>query len=167
MKPVEPSDYLSLLAIFVALVSAYAALRVDKKAIHLEAFHRVTDLFIKMDEVFIEYPEARPYFYEDKVLPSNETVQSQRVLMIAEFVLDVFDWVCHDCVGAGKEDVESWREFMASVFETSPVLTDFHSTHREWHPVLDQVLFSDRPEKLQQHGTRQGASPRIGETLLS
>ena len=136
------SDYTSLAALVISIFSAYTTLKVNRRGIELDTYHRATELFLKLNETFITYPELRPYFYDGRTLDAvADQKLREQVKMTAELILDVFDWVSHDCEGASKTDRESWFDFMRSMFDNSPILLEYHTAHREWHPVLDKNIF--------------------------
>ena len=65
-----------------------------QRGIQIETYSRTTELFLKINEVFIAHPEARAYFYESRDLSDEHDANlASRVRMIAEHMLDIFDWV--------------------------------------------------------------------------
>ena len=132
----------AIVALVVSIASAIAAFRTDTRSIEVETYHRATELFLRLNDVFLAYPLLRPYFYDGEAIADDLPDEDrQRVLMAAELILDVFDWIGHDCEGASDTDRASWLEFIRSIFEASPATWEYHQDHPEWHPVLDAWIF--------------------------
>jgi hypothetical protein len=147
------SNWISLVAFVVASVSAVLTIRVYQRGIQIETYTRTTELFLKLNEVFISHPEARPYFYESSELGDEDDANlASRVRMIAEHMLDIFDWVLHDCEGASDTDQESWRAYVGEMFNTSPILAGYHLAHPDWHPVLHAEIVRQGKEWVVQEG---------------
>ena len=51
--------------------------------------HIATRAFV-LDQMFLQYPEVRPYFYERESLPDEDNVLRHRIIAAAETMLDVF-----------------------------------------------------------------------------
>jgi hypothetical protein len=68
-----------------------------------------------LDEIFITYPETRPYFFYEKDI-SCEDPNYERVSAIAEFMLDFFDTI----IVQVKEFPETWPRnwWEASIIDT-------------------------------------------------
>ena len=96
-----------------------------------------------MNNPFLEYPELRPYFYDNKKAPENICVKDyNRIIVIAEMFLDTFEWVEHDISQATYIDKKSWRDYMISVYSTSDVIQNFHKANPTWHPLFNNLINS-------------------------
>lgn len=87
-----------------------------------------------LDQVFIEHPEIRPYFYEGKELRDDDP-NRQRVLAVAETLLDFMGSVMdqsHRLKHTYPE--EWWAHYFRDCFLQSPVLCDFFRRNRQWYP---------------------------------
>jgi hypothetical protein len=141
LEKFDPLTIVTILALVVALISTVLAFKTDNRSIEIDTYNRATELFLKLNEIFIHHSQLRPFFYDGRELAKAQDVEErERVLAVAEMVLDIFDWVGHECEGASDTDRESWEAFIRATFTTSPVLVEYHENHRDWHPVLDEVL---------------------------
>lgn len=135
------SEVFAVLALVVSLGAAFATFRNERAGLGANEYNRVTDLFLRMNELFIAYPQLRPYFYDGVTIDPSDP-DDLRVKVIAEQIADIFDWVSHCRAGATSVDASAWAEFIVFVYESSPALRAFHEAHRDWHPVLDEVIRS-------------------------
>jgi hypothetical protein len=156
---IDPSTIVTILALIVALISTVVAFKTDHRSIEIDTYNRATELFLKLNEIFIDHSKLRPFFYDGRSLEdAADPEERERVLAVAEMVLDIFDWVGHECEGASDIDRESWESFIRATFLTSPVLVDYHRVHPDWHPVLEELLSRESGPLPRKRGTRRRAS---------
>jgi hypothetical protein len=97
-----------------------------------------------VDQVFINEPELRPYFYSNKDIINNDPLYD-KVVAVAELLLDFFDsillqqqhfpqiWPPHE-----------WEAYIRDSFANSPVLCRYLKSVKHW--------YTDRLVKLMEEG---------------
>ena len=134
------SDYIAIIAVIVAFLSLGAQIYVGKKDVGATLYQHVTSLFNNLNAPFLEHPELRPYFYENRSPHDLSAENQHRALVIAEMFLDTFEWVEHDITKAKKVDKDSWRDYMLDVYASSIIVRNFHEKNPSWHPLFDALV---------------------------
>lgn len=141
------SDYIAIIAAFVAFLSLGAQLYVGNNDVGTNLYQHITTLFYNMNAPFLKYPELRPFFYENKEPSNLSEIDLNRIQVIAEMFLDTFEWVEHDIKRAKKFDKEAWRSFMTSIYSSSTILQEFHNQNPLWHPLFDNLIRKSKVRK--------------------
>jgi hypothetical protein len=87
-----------------------------------------------LNQVFMDKPYLRPYFYEDKPIDEKDA-RYLEVSATAEMMLDVFDLIS----GQNRyfpeywESPEAWDEWIMDMFSTSPILRDTYDKYSHWY----------------------------------
>ena len=84
------------------------------------------------DEIFINHPELRPYFYAGKELEPNDPLRHQ-VHAAAEYILDFFDSLESQLKKYPSLWIHEKREWEANIVDQCA-----------WSPVLCRYLDADR-----------------------
>jgi hypothetical protein len=107
------------------------------------AYHGASDRALQMDQVFIAHPLIRPYFYDGVPVPDDDGDNAElrnRVLAVAEFVVDILEdcWDNEDCYAG--EDRDAWMHWIYEVFESSPAASTLYAENVEWYPKLTKLF---------------------------
>lgn len=98
-------------------------------------FASITGQTLAADELFIKYPEMRPYFYGGKDINHDDPLNS-KVTATAEYLLDFFDaletqlkkypqlWI---------HEKKEWEANIVDMFAWSPVLCRYLEISKEWY----------------------------------
>jgi hypothetical protein len=97
-----------------------------------------TDRTLAIDRLFVDHPEARPYFYDDK--PVEGGTDRDLVLAIAEFVMDSFECLWDMAKRYEADDRAAWSVYFADMFRRSPALRDFYAEYADWYPSMTDWL---------------------------
>lgn len=96
--------------------------RAAAKAAVGSPWDRVATQMFAMDQVFIDHPDMRPYFYESAPIDSSHAGHNL-ALSIAEFRLDFFDQVVQQGrLFPDDWDLSLWREHITWCLERSPIM---------------------------------------------
>lgn len=134
------SDYISVLAVMISVVAGWKAYGVSARTHETMSFSSGTELFMLLNQAFIDHPEARPYFYDGKALTDGDPLLHQ-VHAIAEMMLDVFDWIFHRREGLSASERTAWSSYVGHMLALSPALREYHLAHCLWHPTVDEMYF--------------------------
>lgn len=143
----ESSDVIAIIAVVAAFLSLGAQIYVGKREVGVNLYQHVTNLFNSLNAPFLEYPQLRPYFYDNKKPENLNLEDNNRIEVIAEMFLDTFEWVEHDIQKAKKIDKDSWRDFMIGVYSSSDVIKSFHEKNPSWHPLFNKLIQKKNKEE--------------------
>jgi len=117
----------------------------------------ITSQTLAQDEIFINNPELRPYFYAGKELDHNDPLR-EKVHGIAEYLLDFYD----SLEGQLKKypylwihEKKTWEANLIDMFAWSPELCRYLEATREWYSDELYALKSAGERKRQQGFTQQ------------
>ncbi|MCX5991282.1 MAG: hypothetical protein NTZ04_02980 [Chloroflexi bacterium] len=97
------------------------------------AYASVADQMLRVDEVFIRYPELRPYFYLGKFISENDA-QYNRAVAMAELILDL-----HYSVLVQSDHFPQawphqwWKVYVVDSFASSPILCEHLNALKNWY----------------------------------
>lgn len=96
-------------------------------------YQNVYETMIKMDNVFVENPELKPYFYDGKETNPADPLY-QRVSSVAEMLTDYFDSVYYQKNYVPVQWFREFTSFMRDIYKSSPALREHLSQRQQWHP---------------------------------
>jgi hypothetical protein len=117
----------------------------------------ITTQTLAQDEIFINNPELRPYFYAGKELDPNDPLR-EKVHAIAEYLLDFYD----SLEGQLKKypylwihEKKTWEANLIDMFAWSPELCRYLEATRDWYSDELYALKKAGERKRQQGFTQQ------------
>lgn len=119
-------------------------------------FSTETGQNLQTDEIFLRYPELRPYFYQGKDISARDPL-AERVKAVAEFLLDYYDSQTTQLKkypGMWRYEKGSWEANITDMFAWSPVLCRYLETNRAWYDD-DLFILKTAGEKKRDRGRRQ------------
>jgi hypothetical protein len=105
------------------------------QSVESSVFGTLTSQSLASDDVFMRYPELRPYFYSGKALVQKDPL-ADKVKSAAEFYLDYFEaqvnqlrkypnlWRC---------EKNAWEANIIDMFAWSPALCRYLEVNKEWY----------------------------------
>jgi hypothetical protein len=100
----------------------------------LNAHDALTDRAMSINQIFIEYPELRAFFYDDQPLPEDaEPRLVQRTTAVAEHIADFIEnaLLHRQTLGLAANDV--WEGYCISLVCQSPTLRSYLTEHIDWY----------------------------------
>jgi hypothetical protein len=103
-------------------------------AIRASVIQGITTQMLTIDQVFVEYPQLWPFFYEDSVPFPKDHPEYRRALSAAEMFVDLID-----CVVSLKDhmradiDLPGWNKYANELYEQSFPLRAFVEKHEDWY----------------------------------
>jgi hypothetical protein len=120
------------------------------------AFESMKSLVIKIDEIFLEYPELRPYFYGGKVFKETDEVLFHKVSTVAETILDIFLSIIQRRKNFSniwyiwpQEELDNYFRF---VFANSPFLCNYLEGKHDWY-IKEMIILMKEGKSLHMDGT--------------
>ena len=98
-------------------------------------YSNITTQSLAEDEIFINHPELRPYFYSGKELGPNDPLRHE-VHATAEYFLDFFDSLESQLKKYPSLWIHEKREWEANIVDQcawSPVLCHYLDANRNWY----------------------------------
>jgi hypothetical protein len=90
-------------------------------------------------QTFIAHPECRPYFYDDKPMPTEEPLRS-KVLGIVELVCDLMENIIFNRHALDDETYRVWVLYMQGLFNRSPTMRAFLDHGSEGYRYSTELL---------------------------
>ncbi|MBM4295090.1 MAG: hypothetical protein FJ126_09355 [Deltaproteobacteria bacterium] len=123
--------------------------KLSLESVEANVYGTVMTQALAQDEIFIKYPDMRPYFYQSKDISPNDP-QCDKVMATAEYLLDFYDslekqlktyphlWI---------HEKKTWEANTIDMFAWSPVLCRYLETSRDW--------YSENLYALKSHGEKK------------
>ena len=91
-------------------------------------------MIIEIDRYFVENRDVKPYFYYGKKVNGEQPHIREKLLSIAEMLIDCFDNIYHqkDCMPPSTFD--PFSAFMREIYQNSPILQELLSKREYWYP---------------------------------
>ncbi len=135
--------------------------RYAAQSVESNVYSTVTSQNLGTDELFLKYPELRPYFYGGKQLNEDDP-HSAMALAAAEYLLDNYDaqmMQLKKYPGLWRSEKGSWEANISDMFAWSPLLCRFLEAHAAWYGD-DLIALKTAGEKKRDNGGRQQILPR-------
>jgi len=136
------AEILSLGGLFLALVAAIIALwqgyllrkqvENDRRVNEVDLYFRVASTLKDLDVFFVDRPELRPYFYENKRLPRSKRKQAQ-LSAAAEMLVDLAESIIACGPGLGTMAVD-WHKYFAFLYRNSAALRKYWEDYSYYYP---------------------------------
>ena len=135
------SNFFALGALVVSVATAiytFYTYVLGRRTLHVTTYQGATALALQMDQIFIEHPLLRPYFYSQAPVPdeADDPETHHRVLATAEFVLDILECIWDHEKSYDPDDRESWKDWIHDVFLGSPACREWYVENIAWYPAL-------------------------------
>lgn len=105
------------------------------QSVESSVFTTMTNQSLASDEVFLRYPELRPYFYSGKTLVENDPL-ADKVKSAAEYYLDYFESLATQLKkypNIWRFERNAWEANIIDMFAWSPTLCHYLEINKEWY----------------------------------
>jgi hypothetical protein len=136
------AEILGLGGLFLALTAAVIALwqgyllrkqvEHDRRVNEVDLYFRVANSLRELDIFFVDRPELRPYFYENKRLPRSKRMQA-RLSAAAEMLVDLAESVIACGPGLGVMAVD-WNKYFTFLYSNSEALRKYWAEYSYHYP---------------------------------
>jgi len=127
------------------------------QSVESSVFGSITSHALASDELFINNPHLRPYFFSGKDLTENDPIYHQ-VYGTAEFYLDYFDSLSTQLrkyPHLWRYEKDSWEANIIDMFAWTPALCRFLEANKDWYGDNLFALKKAGEEKRRRGETRQ------------
>jgi hypothetical protein len=105
------------------------------QSVESSVFSTMTNQSLASDDVFLRYPELRPYFYSGKALVEKDPL-ADKVKSAAEFYLDYFESQATQLrkyPNLWRFEKNAWEANIIDMFAWSPALCQYLEINKEWY----------------------------------
>ncbi|MES2905741.1 MAG: hypothetical protein V4691_01720 [Pseudomonadota bacterium] len=133
----------------IGLIAIYATLSVSNKQMEqsikqtkLTLHDKTLGYALELDRIFIENPDLRPYFYENRDITEKDP-KFRRVLSIAEMHLDTFTFALkarsdYPIDHPFPAETEAW---IHDVVKSSPIMQRYLQERKDWYSNLYKFIY--------------------------
>jgi hypothetical protein len=105
------------------------------QSVESSVFSTMTTQSLASDEVFLRFPEIRPYFYSGKTLAENDP-RADMVKAMAEYYLDYFESLMTQLKkypNLWRFEKNAWEANIIDMFAWSPALCQYLKINKDWY----------------------------------
>jgi len=124
----------SLFVTAVGLYAVYLQIRKLRDAIWGETHGRLCDQSLELLRFLAEMPQTYDYFYTGKEL-ENDNPDRVFVLYASEALVNFLEHLVLQRQNLPERQWATWRQFICSKYDGSPVVRAFIKEHRDWYSV--------------------------------
>jgi hypothetical protein len=146
---VSGAEILSLSGLALALAAAVIALwqgyllrkqiENDRRVNEIDLYFRVANSLRDLDAFFVDRPELRPFFYENRRLPRNKREQA-RLSATSEMIVDLAESVIACGPGLGALAID-WHKYFAFIYRNSEALRKYWDEYSYYYPDTVREAF--------------------------
>lgn len=123
------------IVVIVSVFILQRQIRETRRTIESAAIQGAYDVWVGIDQFFVQHPELRPFFYRAKPMDESLDEASRRkVEAAAEMILDCMANVFHQLPTLGPEEREAYGNFLKDRYQTQPALKQFVDEYEHWYP---------------------------------
>lgn len=104
------------------------------KSLKTQSYQHIITSQISVDRLFLEYPELRPFLYENVDLPNPDTELGRRARVVIDVALNVIDSTYQQRELIPDEMLNSWLHYASQVTNNKGV-RQFLTEHPDWYPI--------------------------------
>ncbi len=126
--------------------------RYSWQSVESNVFGIVTNQTLAEDQLFVNAPELRPYFYHGKLISETDPL-AEKVKAAAEYLLDYFDSQATQLKkypNLWRSEKDSWEANIIDQFAWSPVLCWYLEVNKTWWSDELYALKGEGEKKRQQ-----------------
>ena len=120
-------SFLTLIALLYQSISL-------TKSLKTQSYQHIITSQTSVDRIFLDYPELRPFLYDDVELPDINTDLGRRARVVIDIALNVIDSTYQQRDLIPNEMLTSWLHYASQVTNNKGVL-QFLSENPDWYPI--------------------------------
>jgi len=127
------------------------------QSVESSVFSTLTNQALASDDLFLRYPELRPYFYAGKVPGENDPL-ADKVKAATEYYLDYFESLTTQLKKyphLWRSEKNAWEANIIDMFAWSPALCRSLEVNQKWYDEELTELKKDGETKRRQGYTKQ------------
>lgn len=104
------------------------------KSLKTQSYQHIITSQTSVDRLFLEYPELRPFLYENVDLPNPDTELGRRARVVIDVALNVIDSTYQQRELIPDEMLNSWLHYASQVTNNKGV-RQFLTENPDWYPI--------------------------------
>ena len=104
------------------------------KSLKTQSYQHIITSQTSVDGLFLEYPELRPFLYENVDLPNPDTELGRRARVVIDVALNVIDSTYQQRELIPDEMLNSWLHYASQVTNNKGV-RQFLTENPDWYPI--------------------------------
>lgn len=98
-----------------------------------QLYFQVVSTFRDLQAYFVDHPELRAYFYENKALPTD-AIELARLDAASEMIADLAEGVFACGPGLGEMLSQDWNKYFAFLYQSSQALREYWRKNAQYYP---------------------------------
>jgi hypothetical protein len=148
-------NFCALVGLIVSILILNKQTRLSTRAALAAVYQGISDQMHDIDKVFVDNPTLRPHFYADEPLP-NDRVERERVMALAELIVDFSDNFLVQCPVLPDEYERGWLVYFKALYGSSPAMREYLLQNGHWYAADLQRLYRTAEDEI---SSRSVASP--------
>lgn len=104
------------------------------KSLKTQSYQHIITSQTSVDKLFLEYPELRPFLYDNVDLPDPDTELGRRARVVIDVALNVIDSTYQQRDLIPNEMLNSWLHYASQVTNNKGV-RQFLTENPDWYPI--------------------------------
>lgn len=104
------------------------------KSLKTQSYQHIIDSQTSVDKIFLQYPELRPFLYDNVDLPNPATELGRRARVVIDVALNVIDSTYQQRDLIPDEMLGSWLHYASQVTNNKGV-RQFLTENPDWYPI--------------------------------
>lgn len=104
------------------------------KSLKTQSYQHIITSQTSVDRLFLEYPELRPFLYDNIDLPNPDTELGRRARVVIDVALNVIDSTYQQRELIPDEMLNSWLHYASQVTNNKGV-RQFLTENPDWYPI--------------------------------
>jgi hypothetical protein len=118
------------------------------KSLKTQSYQHIIDSQTSVDKIFLQYPELRPFLYDNVDLPNPDTELGRRARVVIDVALNVIDSTYQQRDLIPDEMLGSWLHYASQVTNNKGV-RQFLTENPDWYPIAMANEYSKLVAKLE------------------
>jgi len=121
-----------------------------RRSINSQTYQSIYSRGFENMELLLEYPELRPYFYENKSIRKIDPMEYQKVMALSEIILDFFEHLLAEKETFTPENFEHWKWYMRDIYSRSEAMRVFLADKEDYYnrELLEIIRVPNKREEV-------------------
>ncbi|MGB6155403.1 hypothetical protein [Castellaniella sp.] len=123
----------------VGFILVIRQLSADRQTLETQTSWQIYNVGAAVLQTFVNHPECRPYFYENKPLPPDEPLRST-ILAVNELICDHMENIVLHVNALDDETYRVWKIYMQGLYNRCPTMQEFLRKENEGYRYSHELL---------------------------
>ena len=113
------------IAALVMLIFIYKQIKDVKEDILNHTYQSIYEQIVDLDRFFFEHPEYKLFFYRNKDFSEVDELEKEKLLSIAEMLIDIFQCIYFQKNNIRKSTFEAQSIWIGDMYNNSPIIREY------------------------------------------